>query len=175
MKSDEKVLVAIIGKNVALRGEHKLHLKCDFPEQFKPGEMFELQNGEIVEIESYIPHRSLVKFKNFNSVEESKHLINQPLFTTIQKSRKTCYLKDGEFFWFDVIGSKVIEKSTLLGVVKDIERIVDKEYLIVKSDKKYKNIAKSFYIPYIKNYIIKFDPDSKIVFTQNAIDILYAS
>ncbi len=175
MKNHEKVLVAIIGKSVALRGEHKLHLKCDFPEQFKPNATFELESGEVIEIERYLPQRSIVKFKNFNNKNDSKRLINQALFTTIDKTRQSCNLKKGEYFWFDMIGALVVENEKVLGTVKEIERIAQYDYLVVKTDEAFRDISKEFYIPYIKEYIIKFDKLSNQVFTKNSFELLKAS
>jgi 16S rRNA processing protein RimM len=66
-----KFQVAKLGKAVGLHGEMKLHLKSDFPEQFKIGARFDSKRGEL-EIESYNPERDLVKFKGYNSAEEAK-------------------------------------------------------------------------------------------------------
>ncbi len=175
MKTHEKVLIAVIGRSVGLKGEHKLHLKCDFPGQFKAGALFGLENGQMLEIEKFSAQRSLVKFKNYNYKEESQKLVNQPIYTSISKTRESCALKKGEFFWFDIVGALVVEDEVTLGQVKEIERIAKDNYLIVKTDDAFAENTKQFYIPYIDNYIVKFDQDTHTIFTKNARDILLAS
>ncbi len=173
MKKD-LIQVAVIGKSVGLRGEQKLHLLTDFPQQFKKGSVFRTDNGEELTIESYNPKRGTVKFTSCKSVEDTKRYINKRLYSTIEETRKNCSLKEGEFFWFDIIGAKIEEEGKILGEVKDIERISSNDYLIVKTDKSLveKKFPKIFYIPFIDQFIERFDEKNKTVYTKRAFDIL---
>ncbi len=65
----------------------------------------------------------------------------------------------------------------VLGKVDEIDRIVNTDYLIVRTDAKLveKGLSKKFYIPYIPKYIDHFDEVSKTVLTEGAYDILEAS
>jgi 16S rRNA processing protein RimM len=175
-KSD-KLQIATIGKVVGLRGELKLHLQSDFEQQFQTGSKFVLTNGNHVEIESYNPNKSLVKFVGFNVREDAQKLTNQKLFTTVEATRELCSLEEGEFFWFDVTGSKVYDDDLYLGVVSEIERIASVDYLIVKTSKALveKELSNKFYIPYIDEYIHEFDKDNKIVKTKGGYLLLEAS
>jgi 16S rRNA processing protein RimM len=177
MNSDEKLEVAKIGKVVGLAGEVKLHLHTDFIEQFKEGANFFLNDGTTITIESYNPNRSLVKFYNYNVREDSAKLTNKNLFVTIEKSREVCELDDNEYFWFDVIGSSVVDDGVILGEVKDIERIVDTDYLTVKTSREFtkKDLPKKFLIPYIDRYIKEFDKDAKKIITIDAFGLLETS
>lgn len=97
------------------------------------------------------------------------------MFTTQENSVNECALKEGEFFWFDLIDARVIdEDGTLLGKVDEIERIAATDYLVIKTDDTLikKGMAKSFYLPYIERYIITFDKIKKEVLSKDGLGIL---
>lgn len=175
--STEELQIATIGKVVALRGELKLHLQCDFSSQFQKGNIFKLTNGNFLEIESYNKDKSLIKFLGYNTREDAQKLTNQKLFTNIKETIENCTLEDGEFFWFDMIGSKVLDDKLYLGDVFEIERIGAVDYLVVKTSDLLiqKELSSSFYIPYIDEYIFKFDKDAKVILTKSALALLEAS
>lgn len=168
--------VAKLGKAVGLHGEMKLHVKTDFPEQFKTGAVFESKRGEL-EIEIYNPQRDLVKFKGIDSVEAAKKLTNIDLFTTEEKTRQDIKLEEGQFFWFDIIGNSVYEGELLLGRVAEIERLGATDYLKLETDKDLvsKKMPSSFLIPYLDNFVLEVDTEAKIIRVQGGFDILEAS
>lgn len=167
--------VAQIGRLVGLKGELKLHLQCDFPEQFKKGKKFKTQKGEELEVFSYNQTRGLISFVGYQDRELASKLVNTFLLTTYENSVNECALKEGEFFWFDLIDARVIdEDGTFLGKVDEIERIAATDYLVIKTDDALvkKGMAKSFYLPYIERYIITFDKMKKEVLSKDALGIL---
>lgn len=167
--------VAQIGRLVGLKGELKLHLQCDFPEQFKKGKTFKTPKGEELEVFSFNQSRGLISFVGYQSREAAAKLVNTLLLTTEENSLKECALKEGEFFWFDLIDAKVIDMDgTCLGVVDEIERIAATDYLVIKTDDALvkKGLVKSFYLPYIERYIIAFDKMKKEVRSKDALGIL---
>lgn len=167
--------VAQIGRLVGLKGELKLHLQCDFPEQFKKGKKFKTQKGEELEVFSYNQARGLISFVGYQDREVAAKLVNTFLLTTQENSINECALKEGEFFWFDLIDARVIdEDGTLLGSVDEIERIAATDYLVVKTDDVFvnKGMAKSFYLPYIERYIITFNKMKKEVLSKDGLGIL---
>ena len=95
----DRIEIAKIGKAVGLKGELKLHLLTDFPNQFKKNIKFSIDIGE-VEIEYYNNQRGIVKFKDYNSIEEAQKLINQRVFSNIEDTRENCKLNKDEYFWF---------------------------------------------------------------------------
>jgi 16S rRNA processing protein RimM len=177
MNKDDKLEIAKIGKAVGLAGEVKLHLHTDFIEQFKEGANFFLNDGTTIKIESYNPNRSLVKFYNYNVREDASKLTNKNLFVTIENTREVCELDDGEYFWFDVIGSSVVDDGEVLGEVKDIERIAEADYLSVKTSTKFVglDLPIKFLIPYVDRYVKEFDKDAKKIITMDALGLLEAS
>ncbi len=177
MLNKQNLHIATIGKCVGLRGELKLHLHTDFIDQFTPNSKFYINKNEFLLIEEYTHSKSLVKFKNYYDRTAATKLVNKKLFSTVEESQKNCHLEEGEYFWFDMIGSKVLEGDLLLGVIDEIERIGNTDYIIVSTDESLvsKELTDKFYIPYIPTYIDHFDSTSKVVYTHGGFDILEAS
>ncbi len=177
MKSSEKIHIATIGKCVGLFGDLKLHLHTDFAEQFAKGRSFSTGDGKELIILLYDPNRSLVRFEGYSQREVAAVLVNKKLYSTVEKSIKECVLKEGEYFWFEITGASVVDDGILLGVVEEIQRIANTDYLVVKSDKVFtdKNLAKTFFIPYIPTYIDHFDKEKQIIYTKDAYTLLEAS
>ncbi len=177
MKSDETIHIATIGKCVGLRGDLRLHLYTDFPQQFQAGNTFTTDKNIKLTIHTYNPQTALIQFVGYGDRTSASKLTNQKLFTTKSRSREVCDLKEGEYFWFDLIGASVEEDGRILGEVTEIERIANTDYLIVRTAKTLheEGLAKKFYIPYIPKYIVRFDEASATVFTEGAYDILEAS
>jgi len=169
--------VAKIGKSVGLRGELKLHISSDFKDQFCTDATFLIDGGKEIVIDYFREDNSLIKFKNYNSREDAKTLTNKNLFTTIKESREHCSLNQDQYFWFDIIGSKVFDRDIYLGDILEIERIADIDYLIIRSDDSHvnKGLSKRFMIPYIKKYIDSFDLDNKRLSTVDTYLILESS
>ena len=173
-----RVEVAKVGKVVGLQGELKLHLLSDFEEQFVKGATFHLSDRRTLTIEHYNPNRGLVKFEGYNVREDAAVLTNAKLFTSQEESRENCDLKEGEYFWFDMIGAEVVEEGVVLGIIDDIERITTMDYLLIKTDAALisQKLPKRFYIPYIKEvYIDHFDLENKKLYTKDARLLLEAS
>ena len=168
--------VAKLGKAVGIHGEMKFHLKTDFPEQFKPGTYFKTKRGELV-IENYNPERDLVKFKGYNSAEDAKKLTNLDLFVSEEETRDGITLEEGQYFWFDIVGSNVYEGDLLLGKVAEVERLGVTDYLKLETDADLvsKKMPNSFLIPYLDNFVLEVDTETKIIKVQGGFDILEAS
>ncbi|MDR2080796.1 MAG: ribosome maturation factor RimM [Campylobacteraceae bacterium] len=168
MKSNELVDTAKLGRAVGLKGFLKLHNFSDFPKQFKKGRRFFIDENESLEIAEFDADKSIIRFVGINDKESASKLTNKILKNTKDDIKKSCKLEKGEFFWFDIIGCKVVEEGEILGIVDDIERINTQDYLHVKTDEKFvKNGAqKSFLIPYIDRFIISADIASKEIVTR---------
>jgi len=175
MKS-ETFLIAQIGRTVGLHGDLKLNLHTDFPEQFQSGAVFASSRGEVT-IEAYDPKRNLIRFVGYASMESAKKLTNTKLFSTLEQTREQVKLNEGEHFWFEIIGCRVVEKGVTLGVVSEIERLIDADYLAVDTDEKMieNGCPKSFLIPYIPRYIVSVDTEEKTIDVVDAHAILEAS
>ena len=175
-KKDKNFLIAQFGRAVGLKGELKLNLHTDFPEQFIKGRVLTTSRGN-VEIEHYNNKRNLIKLVGIDTPEDAKKLTNVKIYSTAEETKKYCNLKDGEFFWFELIGCEIVENDEVLGTVKEIQRLPQSDYLIVDTDSNLiKNgYAKSFLIPYIPEFIVSVDAENRKIYSKNAKDILEAS
>lgn len=146
------VLVAKLGRTVGVQGFVRLHNLSDFPEQFECGASFFDKNSRVLKIKAR--NAQSVLFEGFESLESAKTLVNLELFQSVEKSRTSCKLNEGEFFYFDIIGLEVFENGLLLGVVKDILP-AGNDLLLIKSDESLvkKGFASEFYLPYVDFYV----------------------
>ena len=174
--SKKRFFIAQIGRTVGLWGDLKLHLHTDFPEQFKIGQTYQSDRGEL-EIADINLQRGIVKFRRYESVDSAKKLTNAKIYANIEQTKEQCNLEEGQHFWFDVIGCVVKQDGEVLGTIEDIQRMLDTDYLSIKTDDILveAGMSKHFLLPYIPRYIIETNVEEKTVYTQDAKDILEAS
>ena len=67
-----EVYVAKIGKTVGLKGQLKLHIDSDFPEQFKKNLILYTDKNQKLVIESYNATSKAVKFIGIDTIEAAK-------------------------------------------------------------------------------------------------------
>ncbi|MFT7880287.1 MAG: ribosome maturation factor RimM [Sulfurimonas sp.] len=172
----ENFFIAQIGRTVGLWGDLKIHFHTDFPEQFQVGQTYHSDRGELT-LTDINPKKGTVRFQGHEGLESAKKLTNAKIYATEAETKANCKLAEGEHFWFDIIGCKVMQGDELLGEVKDIQRMLDVDYLAIKTDKALvsEGLAKNFLLPYIPRYVVKADTDKQTIFTQDAKDILEAS
>jgi 16S rRNA processing protein RimM len=176
VNASEKLPVARIGKAVGLRGDLRLNLLSDFPEQFKKGATFFSERGELT-IDAFNADRGIVRFEGIDNVDDARRLTNAYLYTTKEVTEAVCKLEEGEYFWYQIIGLDVEDAGELLGKVKEIERLAGTDYLVVKTAPSLveSGAAKSFLIPYIDRYVDRVDLEGGKVVTTGARAILDAS
>lgn len=176
-KTPQLLYVAKLGRTVGLRGDMKLHIISDFPEQFVPGASFTTDKNLTVSIDNVNIKQGTVHIEGCNSPEEAKRLVNAELYTTYEATREQCKLAEGEFFWFDIVGCEVFENGQRLGRVKEIERIAAYDYLSIETDEELiaSGESRKFLLPYQKPFIVEVDIESRRIATAGALDILQAS
>ncbi|NPA27964.1 MAG: 16S rRNA processing protein RimM [Epsilonproteobacteria bacterium] len=172
----KKFTIAQFGKTFGLKGELKLNLHTDFPEQFIKGRVLNTDRGDL-EIEYYNPKKGVIKIKDINTPEDAKRLTNAKIYSDEEESRKYCKLEEGEHFWFDLIGSEVVEDGDSLGVVKEIIRMPMSDYFSIQTsnDLVQEGFAKSFLLPNIPEFIKEVDTSNKKIYVTGAKDILKES
>ena len=168
-----KISIAKIGKAHGVKGWVKLHLLTDFPEQFKAGKTFEADKITLT-IENINRKNNTIKFVGFNTPEEAKKLTNRLIYTDKQSSKENIKLKKDEWFWFDIIGCEVIEEDKLLGIVEDINRINDIDYIVVDINKELGYKQQRFLFDF-KRHIIDVDIKNKKIYVKDTVPILEAS
>ena len=174
--SNDDSLIAQIGRTIGLWGDLKFHLHTDFPEQFKVGNTYKSNRGDLT-IADINFTRGIIRFTGYESIDSAKKLTNTKLFADEEQTKENCELGEGQHFWFDVIGCTVKQGDEILGEVTDIQRMADTDYLVIKTDDALVNadLSKGFLLPYINRYVLTVDTKEKIVYTKDAKDILEAS
>ncbi len=174
--SNDNSLIAQIGRTIGLWGDLKFHLHTDFPEQFKVGNTYKSNRGDLT-IADINFTRGIIRFTGYESIDSAKKLTNTKLFANEEQTKENCELGEGQHFWFDVIGCTVKQGDEILGEVTDIQRMADTDYLVIKTDDALVNadLSKGFLLPYINRYVLTVDTKEKIVYTKDAKDILGAS
>ena len=176
--SNNKLLhIATIGKSVGIKGDLKLHIKCDFPEQFVKGSTFLISNTERITLSDVDLERGLVRINHISNPEDAKKFTNTKLFATYEETRENCHLNEGEYFWFDLEDCEVYEENNLLGIVKELERLNNTNYLSIQTDETLvkKGLPKSFLVPFIEPFKVAVDIEGKRITLNGAMDILEAS
>ncbi len=174
--SNDDSLIAQIGRTIGLWGDLKFHLHTDFPEQFKVGKTNKSNRGDLT-IADINFTRGIIRFTGYESIDSAKKLTNTKLYANEKQTKENCDLEEGQHFWFDIIGCVVKQDDEVLGVIEDIQRMADTDYLAIKTDKMLveAGLPKSFLLPYIDRYVLNADTEEKIVYTKDAKDILEAS
>ncbi len=174
--SNDKTLIAQIGRTVGLRGNLKFYIYTDFPEQFRAGRTYHTNRGDLT-IAFVDIVKGIIKFRGYESIDNAKKLTNTKFFASEEETKQNCELKEGEHFWFDIIGCNIIDAEICTGRVEDIQRIGETDYLYIHTDRalSQSGLPQSFLLPYINRYILHVDIDRKIIYTQDARDILEAS
>ncbi len=174
--SNDDSLIAQIGRTIGLWGDLKFHLHTDFPEQFKVGNTYKSNRGDLT-IADINFKRGIIRFTGYESIDSAKKLTNTKLYANEKQTKESCDLKEGQHFWFDIIGCVVKQDDEVLGTIEDIQRMGDTDYLAIKTADVLveAGLSKTFLIPYIDRYVIKADTDAKEVYTKDAKDILEAS
>jgi len=174
--SNDTSLIAQIGRTIGLWGDLKFHMHTDFPEQFKIGNTYKSNRGDLT-IADINFTRGIVKFSGYESIDSAKKLTNVKIFADISQTRENCDLQEGQHFWFDIIGCTVKQGDEVLGEVTDIQRMADTDYLVIKTDDVLVKLdfSKSFLLPYIDRYVLTVGLEEKVVYTKDAKDILEAS
>lgn len=169
------IYVAKLGRTIGLKGEMKIFIDSDFPEQFTKGATFTTNKKTSLTIKSINSNKQTVSFEEINDVDEAKKFTNATLFTSLEDTRDNCSLKEGEHFWFDIIDCEVYEGDLLLGKVKDIQRLPVSDYLEIKTDENLvkEGLSKLFLLPYDKtNFIENVSIEQKKIFVKDAKAIL---
>ena len=150
----EYILIGKLIKPFGLKGEVKVDIYTDFiKDRFAPNSTVYLKVGEKMEpmvVKQYRMHKGqlLLQFVDHEDI----NLIEQYHLIEIYKSENDIKpLKQGEYFFRDLIGLDVVLKDDVIGVVKDVEAGVRSNLLrIRKKDKKEVLVA---YLPVFIDHV----------------------
>jgi 16S rRNA processing protein rimM len=155
-----------IGKTVStfgIKGELKVisdFEKCD--KAYKIGNKILINNIEHV-ISGIRYHKNYILLE----IDDLKNINNILKYVgfNIYIKRMDLHLEENEFLYKDLISSDVIDNDgSNLGKIIEARQGVN---LLIKVKG-----SKEFYIPYVDEYIIKFDLNNKKLYTKNAKDLI---
>ena len=155
-----------IGKTVStfgIKGELKVisdFEKCD--KAYKIGNKILINNIEhVISGIRYHKNYILLEIDNLKNINDILKYVGFNIYI----KRLDLHLEENEFLYKDLIDSDVIDDDgSNLGKIIEVKQGVN---LLVKV----KN-SKKFYIPYVDEYIIKFDLNNKKLYTKNAKDLI---
>ena len=116
------ILIGRLGKPIGLKGQINLIAHSDNPSGLSKYKEFFIDDGGIKKLTldkiSSSGKKTLIKFYSVNSMSEAEKLKNLDLFIDEDNLPD---LPDGEFYWKDLIGKKVISSNDdYSGYVKEI-------------------------------------------------------
>lgn len=154
-----------IGKTVStfgIKGELKVisdFEKCD--KAYKVGNKILVNNIEhVISGVRYHKNYILLEIDNLKNINDILKYVGFNIYI----KRLDLHLEDNEFLYKDLIDSDVIDDGSNLGKIIEVKQGVN---LLVKVKG-----SKEFYIPYVDEYIIKFDLNNKKLYTKNAKDLI---
>lgn len=171
LSHEELVAIATLGKPVGLKGGLRIFLITDFEEVLTRGATFYMKESCFLEskndsdlmrevsLATYNPQTKVIRLEEVTNREDAGRLRNSTIYSTIAKTRETCPLQAGEFFYFDIIGMEVVEDGRVLGRVKQIDHIANLHYFVLEKD---------FLIPYIDRYVLSIDLEARRILTRDA-------
>lgn len=103
----------------------------------------------------------LLLFNNYSNINEVLKYKGKKIYI----NRNDLKLNKNEYLLNDLIGYSVYDKDKLLGIVVDYEKNINNILFKVKGDK-------SFYLPYIDEYILEIDNINKKIITNNGGNLI---
>jgi len=165
----EYILIARIDQTFGKDGFVRLQSFSDFPERF-----FDLKKVYIdfwgekkkfyVEDVKDAKGKIIIKFKKFDSLRDSRVLINREVFVD---EKDALSLPENHFFVHDLINSEVYMKTERIGVVSDVIKGKGNDVLVILDNEK-----KEILIPFVLNFIEKFDTAKKKLILNISKDFL---
>ncbi len=159
--NEELVAIAVVAKPRGLRGEVIANILTDFPGRFDNlTRVFGIDSGgnaTELELERFFfqKNRVVLKFKEYNSIEEAETLRN--LEICIPES-EAVELEEDEFFDWELENCEVktLEDQSI-GRVKEVFRAGENVNLVVV------NRDKNFMIPFVKAICPEVDIENKLI------------
>lgn len=147
-------LIGRINSTFGIKGELKLKNLSDF-DRFYKGAIVLLSDGTKLEVENIRSGKNfeIIKFKNYNDIDQARTIANNDLYTDQEPS-----LEDDQYTYQMIKNKKVYTNNNeYVGIVKDIIFLPNQEVLkILKDDQEY------CLVPFVDEFIQNVD-DEKII------------
>ena len=136
MKQDDCYQLGEVIKTHGLSGEVSVHLDVDFPDDYQKLEsVFLEQKGKLILF--FITSISInngkarIHFEDIESIEEAKNLVKSKIFLPLSLLPT---LKKGQYYFHDLIGCKVYENKTKIGIIKNVIDLRGNQLLAIDSE-----------------------------------------
>lgn len=147
-------LIGRINSTFGIKGELKLKNLSDF-DRFYKGAIVLLSDGTKLEVENIRSGKNfeIIKFKNYNDIDQARKIANNDLYTDQEPS-----LEDDQYTYQMIKNKKVYTNNNeYVGIVKDIIFLPNQEVLkILKDNQEY------CLVPFVDEFIQNVD-DEKII------------
>lgn len=158
------IYVGKIINTFGIKGELKIDSDFEYKDRILKNnqEIFIGENKckEVIESRRVHKNYDMILFKNYSNINEVLKYKGKNIYVL----RSDLNLQDNEYLLSDLIGYKVLDNKKIIGIVIDYEK--NNNVLL-----KIKGI-KTFYIPYIDEYIMKIDKDKKQIITNKGSDLI---
>lgn len=162
---NDYVLIGKIVNTHGIKGEIRVISDFELKEKvFKPNTTIYIgKEKEEAKIVSYRQHKmfDMVFLDNKNDIDEVLKYKEKYVYI----KRKSLDLEDNEYLLEEIVGFEVIEDKDLLGKIAEI--VYNNKQVLLKVSGE-----KEFFIPFVKEYIIKVDNITKKVYTKSAKDLM---
>lgn len=158
---DDYLRVGVIASTHGIRGEVKVFPTTEDINRFKKLKEVILDTGkEYIHLEvtgvKFFKNMAIVKFKGIDDINDIEKYKGKDLLVTRENAIP---LEEGEYYVFDVLGSKVItEDGTEIGELKEILATGANDVYVVKTP-----VGKEVLIPSIPQCILDVNINEKIV------------
>ncbi len=161
---NELVCIGKVINFFGIKGELKVLTNFDKKELvYKVGMPIKIKEEDLT-ITSIRVHKNyyLIRVNDINDINKITKYIGYNIYV----KKEDIILEEDDYLLEELIGATVIEGNKNIGKVTEIYTSNYNNYVKVLYNKK------SFLIPIIKEYIIKFDRDKKILYTNNALSLI---
>lgn len=162
---NEYIRVARIAGSHSLQGGLKIYLITAIPERFEPGNTVYLKQNEGYKkftVKEFRPQKDkiyLLKLAGIDDRNSADLLKGVDIFidgASAEKYREE--LNDDAFFYYDIIGCRVIYRDSDFGIVNDIIEAGSGEILVIEDHK-----GKSYMIPFVESMVNTDRIEDKII------------
>lgn len=138
MRQEDCYQLGEVIKTHGLNGEVGISLDVDFPDEYQNLEsVFLEQQGKLVpffiDTLQINGAKALVKFDDIETVDDARSLLQAKLFLPLSTLPK---LREGQYYFHDLVDCQVSEGSKNLGVVKEVIDLNGNQLLAVDSNGK---------------------------------------
>ena len=161
---NELVCIGKVINFFGIKGELKVLTNFDKKELvYKVGMPIKIKEEDLT-ITSIRVHKNyyLIRVNDINDINKITKYIGYNIYV----KKEDIILEEDDYLLEELIGATVIEGNKNIGKVTEIYTSNYNNYVKVLYNKK------SFLIPIIKEYIIKFDREKKILYTNNALSLI---